>query len=81
MHNIRKILRSRLPERVRGVPPVLVELAVGVAMPLLMLAVRLPLDGVAGDRAPYAFMFIGAALATVLAGWRSGVLAVFTGRH
>lgn len=77
---IRKILRSRLPQRVRVVPPILVELAVGLVVPLLMTGLRLPMQPFAGDRAPYAFMFIGAALATVLAGWRSGVLAVVFGQ-
>lgn len=56
------------------------EIAIGLAAPLLMLALRLPLHGFAGDRAPYAFMFIAAALATLLAGWRSGVLAVVAGQ-
>jgi two-component sensor histidine kinase len=59
---------------------VVVELAIGLALPLLMLLLRLPLSAIAGDRAPYAFMFLGAALATLLAGWRSGVLAVFVGQ-
>jgi two-component sensor histidine kinase len=44
-----------------------------------MIGLRIPLEPYAGDRAPYAFMFVGAALATLLAGWRSGVLAVFVG--
>lgn len=77
---IRKILRSRLPQRIRAVPPSLVEIAVGLVVPLFMVAVRMPLHEFAGDRAPYAFMFIGAALATLLAGWRSGVLAVLAGQ-
>jgi len=63
-----------------GVPPFLVEFAVGIVVPLAMIAVRLPLSAFAGDRAPYAFMFVGAALATLLAGWRSGVIAVFIGQ-
>lgn len=49
-------------------------------VPVVMIALRLPLQGFAGDRAPYAFMFLSAALATVLAGWRSGVLAVVIGQ-
>jgi two-component sensor histidine kinase len=77
---IKKILRSRLPQRVRGVPPVLVELAIGIVVPVMMLLLRMSLHSFAGDRAPYAFMFVGAALATLLAGWRSGVLAVAVGQ-
>ena len=55
-------------------------MAVGIAIPVLLLMVRLPLGGLVGDRAPYAFMFIAAAAATVLAGWRSGLLAVLVGQ-
>src|SRR3954470_13595526 len=58
----------------------MVETAVGLIVPALMILLRMPLQGFAGDRAPYAFMFIAAALATVLAGWRSGLLAVIAGQ-
>lgn len=58
----------------------LVELAIGLTLPVVMLGLRMPLDPFTGDRAPYAFMFIGAALATLLAGWRSGIVAVFAGQ-
>jgi two-component sensor histidine kinase len=78
--SIRQILRSRLPQRVHSVPPIVVEIAVGLIVPLLMVALRMPLQPFAGDRAPYAFMFVGAALATVLAGWRSGLIAVVVGQ-
>ena len=64
----------------RVIPPIAVEIAVALVVPLIMLAIRLPLREFVGDRAPYAFMFIGAALTTVLAGWRSGVLAVVVGQ-
>jgi two-component sensor histidine kinase len=69
-----------LPERLRAIPPIVVEIAVGLVVPALMILLRMPLQDFAGDRSPYAFMFIGAALATVLAGWRSGVLAVVVGQ-
>lgn len=46
-----------------------------------MLLFRLPLVGFTGDRAPYAFMFVGSALATLLAGWRSGMIAVLFGQY
>jgi two-component system, sensor histidine kinase PdtaS len=64
---------------VHAVPPIVVEIAIGLIVPMVMIAIRMPLMAYAGDRAPYAFMFVGAALATLLAGWRSGVLAVFVG--
>lgn len=56
------------------------EIAVGLVVPLVMVGLRMPLQPFTGDRAPYAFMFLSAALATVLAGWRSGVLAVVVGQ-
>lgn len=77
---IKKILRSRLPQRAHGIPPLLVELAVGVVIPLLFVGLRESLTGFVGDAAPYAFMFVGAALATVLAGWRSGGVAIAIGQ-
>jgi len=61
-------------------PPFVVEIAVGLVIPAAMLALRMPLSDFTGDRAPYAFMFVGAALATVLAGWRSGLVAVIVGQ-
>jgi len=57
-----------------------VELIVGIVVPVVMVALRIPLQGFAGDRAPFAFLFVGAALATLLAGWRSGVIAVVAGQ-
>jgi two-component sensor histidine kinase len=34
----------------------------------------------AGDRAPYAFVFLGIVIACLLAGWRSGLVALVTGQ-
>lgn len=78
---IKRILRSRLPERLAGkLPAFAVELAVALVAPVVMLLLRLPFVGFIGDRAPYAFMFVAASVATVLAGWRSGLIAVFFGQ-
>jgi hypothetical protein len=57
-----------------------VEIAIGVIVPFVMILLRMPLQDFAGDRAPYSFIFIAAAIATVLAGWRSGVVAVVVGQ-
>jgi two-component sensor histidine kinase len=79
--NIRKILRSRLPERLAGrVPPALVELGVGVLVALLFLGIRTALIPLAGDRAPYAFVFLSIVIASVAAGWRSGIVALLLGQ-
>ena len=78
---IRKILRSRLPERWSGrVPPILVEVGVGLLTALAFLALRIALTPIAGDRAPYAFVFLSVVAACVLAGWRSGLVALALGQ-
>ena len=61
-------------------PRALVELAVGAAVAGLMLAVRLPFLPLIGDRAPYALNFLGVVLAALLAGWRSGAVAIILGQ-
>ena len=78
---IKKILHSRLPQRfAHRIPPLLVELVAGVGAALLMLALRMPLSEIAGDRAPYALNFLAVVLACVLAGWRSGLVALALGQ-
>jgi len=78
---MRKILHSRLPQRwAHRVPPPLVELAAGICTAVAMLEVRLPFEFLAGDRAPYALNFLAVVLAAVLAGWRSGLVALLIGQ-
>jgi two-component sensor histidine kinase len=60
--------------------PLLVEVAVGLGVPLVLFFVRLALVPWTGDRAPYAAIFIAVVAATVLAGWRSGLLALVVGQ-
>ena len=74
---MRKILHSRLPQRwAKRVPPVLVEVSMAVIVSAAMVGLRLSLSPLVGDRAPYALNFLAVVLATVAAGWRSGVLAL-----
>ena len=74
---IKRVLSYRLPERLSGsVPRFLVELLVGVAAGLAVVALRLPLVGVIGDRSPFALNFLAVVIAAVLAGWRSGAVAL-----
>ena len=51
-----------------------------MATALTMLAVRLPMAPFAGDRAPYALIFLAVVIAAVLGGWRSGLVALITGQ-
>ena len=45
-----------------------------------MLALRVPLSPIAGDRTPYALNFVAVVLACVAAGWRSGLVALVIGQ-
>lgn len=58
----------------------LVELAVGIVVPLIFVALRASLVPFLGDRAPFAFNFLAVVCAAVLAGWRSGVVALVIGQ-
>jgi hypothetical protein len=50
---LRKILRSRLPERLaHRIPPAVIEIGVGVLAALIFLGIRIALIPFAGDRAP-----------------------------
>ena len=78
---MKKILRSRLPERLaHRIPPTVVEIAVGLLAALFFLLVRMALVPVAGDRAPYSFVFLGVVISAVIAGWRSGAVCLIAGQ-
>jgi two-component sensor histidine kinase len=78
---IKRILRSRLPERFAGrLPPWTVEVAIGIVIPVLVTMLRLGLTPWTADRAPYSLAFVSVVGATVLAGWRSGLLALVLGQ-
>ena len=78
---MKRILRSRLPERFADrVPPLIVEIAVGIGIPVLMTLVRVPLHPIIGDRAPFALVYVAMVGAMVLAGWRSGLLTLVSGQ-
>ena len=75
--NIRRILHSRLPERWAGtVPPLLVEVGIGLLAGVLLVLARVPFNALVGERAPYALNFLAVVVAAVLAGWRSGLVAL-----
>lgn len=58
-------------------PPLLVEAAVGIFVAVAIVAVRISLGQFTGDRAPYALNFLAVVIATLVAGWRAGALALF----
>ena len=61
-------------------PPLLVEIGVGIFAALVFAVFRLSLTPFVGGRAPYAFVFLGIVAACVLAGWRSGLTALVLGQ-
>jgi two-component sensor histidine kinase len=78
---MRGIIRSRLPERLAGrVPPLLVELGVGVLIAFVFIGIRVAMTPIAGDRARFAFVFLGIVIACLLAGWRSGLVTLVVGQ-
>ena len=54
----------------------MVEVAIGLLVAIAVVAFRISLDSLTGDRAPYALNFLAVVIATVAAGWRSGALAL-----
>src|SRR3954470_14140244 len=47
---------------------------------VIFLGLRLALVQLAGDRAPYAFVFVGVVISAVVAGWRSGAVTLIAGQ-
>lgn len=75
------LIRRRLPERLSDqLPAPIVELGVGFAAAIVAVATRVPLDSVLGERAPYVFIFLAIVVASLLAGWRSGLVALIAGQ-
>jgi len=78
---LRRILRSRLPERLaHRVPAPVIEIGVGLLAALIFLGIRIALIPFAGDRAPYSFVFLGIVLSALIAGWRSGAVTLIAGQ-
>jgi two-component sensor histidine kinase len=70
-----------LPERfAERVPAFFVELGIGLLMATLALAMRASLTPMIGDIAPYSLVFVAITMASVLAGWRSGLVALVAGQ-
>ena len=74
---MRRLLNIRLPERLaRRLPRWVTQLFVGIAAALAFLALRIALVPLTGDAAPYALSFLAVVLATLVGGWRAGLLAL-----
>ncbi len=78
---MKRILRSRLPERwADEVPSWVVEIGAALVITGVLALLRLAIVPLIGDRAPFAFVFVAGVAATVLAGWRSGLIALILGQ-
>jgi two-component sensor histidine kinase len=78
---VRRLVDIRLPERLaRRVPAGLTEVVVGVGAALMFLALRLLLEPLTGDVAPYALAFLAVVVASLVAGWRSALIALVVGQ-
>ena len=78
--NIRKILRSRLPQHFAGIaPPIAVEVGVGIGAAAIAVALRYFLSSLISDTAPYIFVSAAIAVSAIVAGWRSGLISLIAG--
>lgn len=74
-------MQTRLPERLRGqLPPTLVEVGIGLGLPLLIFFLRMLFYPLFGETAPLAPVFAAIALSAVLAGWRAGLITLLVGQ-
>ena len=55
-------------------------MSIGVTVAVAMVLARIPFYGLTGDRAPYSLNFLAIVIAAVLAGWRSGLVALVVGQ-
>lgn len=78
---IHRALSVRLPERLAGrVPPQLVEFGIGLLLAGLAVIARYALTPLVGEVAPYVFVSAGMIIAALIAGWRSGLVALLAGQ-
>jgi two-component sensor histidine kinase len=78
---LRRLVRIDLPRRLaRTLPSPLTELIVGLAIGAAFAMARAALFHLLDSRTPFALAFLAVVLATLVAGWRSGLVAMVTGQ-
>lgn len=78
---MRRLVRIDLPRRLaRTLPRPLTELIVGLAIGAGFVMARVALFHLLDSRTPFALAFLAVVLATLVAGWRSGLVALVTGQ-
>jgi two-component sensor histidine kinase len=77
---VKRLLAIDLPRRLAArVPRPLTEVLTGVAMVAAVGLARALLDPLIHEGVPFAFTFLGVVVATLVAGWRAGSVAVVLG--
>ncbi|MDB5693836.1 MAG: hypothetical protein JWO81_2899 [Alphaproteobacteria bacterium] len=77
---MRRIVRLDLPRRLgRHLPRSLTEALTGIVIAAALVGLRLAMTPVVGDAAPFALPLLAMVLATLVAGWRSGLVAILLG--
>src|SRR3954447_18050005 len=74
---VRRLVRIDLPRRLaRTVPRPVTEVAIRLAIAILLAPARAGVLGLLESRPPFCFAYLAVVLATLLAGWRSGLVAL-----
>jgi two-component sensor histidine kinase len=78
---LRRLVTIDLPQRLRHtLPKPVTELLVGVIITSALVLLRASLATLPTDSAPFALGFLAVVLATLLGGWRSGLVAMVLGQ-
>jgi len=74
---VRRLVRIDLPRRLaRTLPKPLTEIVVGIGIAAILVMARAALFGLLETRSPFALAYLGVVLATLIAGWRSGLVTM-----
>lgn len=78
---MRRLVTIDLPRRLsRRLPRIVTEILVGGAVTAILVFVRILLEPLAENFAPFALVFLAVVVATLVAGWRSGLVAILLGQ-
>jgi two-component sensor histidine kinase len=77
---LRRLVTIDLPRRLsRRLPKPVTEIAVGVGITAIFVALRFALAPLVGDLAPFALSVIAVLLAALVGGWRAGLVSMMLG--
>lgn len=78
--SVRRIVRLDLPRRLgRHLPRPLTEMLTGIAVAGAFAGLRIALNPAVGAVSPFSLAILAMVLATLVAGWRSGLIAILIG--